>query len=219
MDSKGHPEIFLLSLAFQGFLDVTYASLIDGLAQSAKLKRAKSTTGAIRYLEANHPKAILVTDEGLTESKNKGVLAKLLAYVQKGGLVIIGLHFPNFTTQDAFDKFFQEGFGLSWQRGDYHRTTFQFNPPCSLPSGILKGSFPSTYSMKVLHVKNANQHEKIFVPVPGAMTQSFILPPSPVDETQAAVVGANIGDGFLVYCGDVNGEEGTDKVILALCGL
>ena len=73
--------------------------------------------------------------------------------------------------------------------------------------------------MKALHVKNAGQHEKIFVPLAGGTTQSQAFPPSYVDEAQAAVVGAKIGDGYLVYCGDVNGEQGSDKVILALCGL
>ena len=73
--------------------------------------------------------------------------------------------------------------------------------------------------MRVLHIKDARQHERIFVPVPGSTTQSLVFPPSDVDEAQGAVVGAEVGNGFLVYVGDVNGEEGSDKVILALCGL
>lgn len=108
------PEVFLLSLAFQSFLDETYTSLIDTLDKGARLKRAKSANGAIRYLEANNPKAILVTDEGLTEGKNGAVLEKVKTYIQNGGMVIIGLHFPNFTNMDDFDKFFGEGFGLPW---------------------------------------------------------------------------------------------------------
>jgi hypothetical protein len=212
-------EILLLSLAFQNFLDDTYSSLIDSLDKFTQLKRAKSSNGAIQYLEANNPKAILVTDEGLTETKNRAVLEKVQSYIQNGGLVIFGLHFSNFTRMDVFDKFFDEGFGLPWQHGDYHRATFQFNPSCTLPASVVKESFPSAYSMKVLHVKNAGQHEKIFVPVPEGTTQSLVFPPSHVDEAQAAVVGAKIGDGFLVYSGDVNAEQGSDKVILALCGL
>ena len=219
MSSERRPEIFLLSLAYKTFFDNTYATLIDGLNKSAQLKRAKSSNGAIRYLEANNPNAILVTDEGLTVMEYRAVVEKLLAYVRNGGLVIIGFHFPNFAILDAIDKFFNEGLELPWQSGDYHRTTFQFNPSCSLPSGIMKDAFPTAYSMKVLHVKNARPHEKIFSPIPEAMTQSFIFPPSGVDEAQAAIVGANIGHGFLVYCGDVNGEESSDKVILAFCGL
>jgi hypothetical protein len=114
MASNERPEILLLSLAFQSFLDQTYLSLIDGLDKGAHLKRAKSANGAIRYLEANNPKAILVTDEGLTARENGVVFEKVKTYIQNGGMAIIGLHFPNFTNMDVFDKFFSEGFGLPW---------------------------------------------------------------------------------------------------------
>ena len=73
--------------------------------------------------------------------------------------------------------------------------------------------------MKVLHVKNAEQHERIFVPLPEGTMQSQVVPPSYLDEAQTAVAGAKVGDGYLVYSGDVNGELDSDKVILALCGL
>lgn len=90
--------------------------------------------------------------------------------------------------------------------------------------------------MKVLHVKDARSHEKIFIPVAGAQTQSLVFPPEYVDhvcrispnhsetntdsiKTQAAVVGAKIGEGYLVYHGDVNQENESDQVLLALCGI
>lgn len=213
------PEILFLSLAFQSFLDETYSSLIDDLDKHACLKRAKAADGAIRYLEASNPKAIVVTDEGLTKAKNKGMLDKVVSYLWNGGLVIIGLHFPNFTAMDVFDKFFGEAFGLPPVHGDYHRTDFQFNPSSTLPANVASASLPAPFSMKVLHVKNARPEEKIFIPVPEAMTQSHVFPPSYVDQTQSAVVGAKVGDGCVAYVGDVNGEQGSNKVILSLCGL
>ena len=33
------------------------------------------------------------------------------------------------------------------------------------------------------------------------------------------VVGAKVGNGYLVYIGDVNAEEGLDKIILSLLSL
>ncbi|PYH92042.1 hypothetical protein BO71DRAFT_400873 [Aspergillus ellipticus CBS 707.79] len=76
---------------------------------------------------------------------------------------------------------------------------------------------PATYIMKVLHMKDARPQEKIFVPDTGAKTQSMVFAPAEVDQSQAAVVGAKIGRGDLVYCGDVNGEE-SNALMLALCG-
>ncbi|OKP01027.1 hypothetical protein PENSUB_7608 [Penicillium subrubescens] len=109
-----------------------------------------------------------------------------------------------------FDNFFASGFELPWKSGDYHRTEFEFNRSCVLPQGAMTSSLPGPYSMKTLHIKNARPHEKIFVPVRNARTQSHVLPPTPVDPTQAR---------YVAYCGDANAEEGSDKVILSLCGL
>lgn len=141
----------------------------------------------------------MVTDEGLSERKHPAVLEKVKAYIQQGGLVIIGLHMPNFIDMDAFDNLFQIGFGLTWERGDYHRTTFQFNPSSNLPNTISRGSVPGPYSMKVLHVESALPHEKTFIPVPEAQTQSAVFPPSLVDRAQAAITIAKIRVGHLIY--------------------
>lgn len=70
--------------------------------------------------------------------------------------------------------------------------------------------------MKVLHVQGARTEEKVYVPITGTTTQSHVFPAERVDGSQAAVVGAKIGEGYLVYCGDVNAEESA-RVIFALC--
>lgn len=221
MVSIQRPEILLLSLAYQPFFDEMYSSLLENFRRSAQLKRSKTARGVLRYLTTNLPKVIIVTDEGLTRGENSAVLDRVLSYVRNdGGLVIVGLHFTSFTQMDVFDKFFTEGFGLAWKHGNYHRTTFQLNPSCLLPDGMAsKDSFPAPYSMKVLHIKGAAPHEKIFAPIPNAMTQSHVFPPEYVDQTQAAVVGTRVGDGYVVYIGDVNPEKGSEDVILRLCGL
>lgn len=139
----------------------------------------------------------------------------MLACIQHGDSVILGLNFPNVTTPDDFDKFFAS-FGLPWKQGDYHSVNFQYNPSSTLPAGTAN-SFPDAYSMKALHIKNARPKERIFVPVPGTKTQSMVFPPSPVDETQAAVAAAKIGKGFLIYRGDFNEDEGTKQFIVSLC--
>ena len=145
------------------------------------MKRAKTAIGAINYLEANNPRAILVTDEGLTKTKYRVVREKVVSYVRNGGLVIVGLHFSSFTRMDVFDRFFNETFDLPWQHGYYHRSEFQFNPSCSLPIGVTSNRLPAPYTMKVLHVKNAQPEEKIFLPVANAMTQSNVFPSEYVD--------------------------------------
>lgn len=219
MPSDTVPEILLLCLEFEVFLDEMYSSLFDKLTQSATLQRAKTADEAVRYLETHTPKAIIISDKGLADSKNGRALGKVRSYVESGGLVIVGLLFPSFTPMDVFDAFFTDSFGVHWLHGDYHRTTFQFNPSCALPACASMELFPPPYSMKALHVKNAPDHGRIYAPGWGATTQSHVFAAEEVDEAQAAVVGTKVADGFLVYIGDVNAEQGSDMVVLALCGL
>jgi hypothetical protein len=135
------------------------------------------------------------------------VLQKVFSYIHHGGLLIIGRHFPNFTAMDVFGRFFQT-LDLPWKHGDYRRTNFRFNPACTLPNGMRSASFPDPYSTKVLHVKNARAEEKIFVQLLGGTSQSAVFPKAYVDHAQAAVVWAKIGEGYLVYDGNVNRAEG-----------
>jgi hypothetical protein len=197
------PTLLLLSLAAEDYFNQQYASLINALNDRTNLKKAKTSVGAIRFLESNIPSAIIVTDHGLTQPANKAVIEKIITYVRAGGLVIVGLHFPQFTNVAAFKSFFRN-FGLPWEAADYTSNQFRFNVGCELPKNATPIAI-SPYRMKALHVKNALPREKIIVPVER--------------QAQAAVVGAKVGEGFVVYAGDVNSGDESDRVILSLCGL
>ncbi|PKX96403.1 uncharacterized protein P174DRAFT_474575 [Aspergillus novofumigatus IBT 16806] len=206
MSTENRPEILLLSLAYVDFLDDMYKSLFSNLVESARLKRVKKANVALCYLDANNPKAIIITDQGLTDPRHNEVLQKVQTYIHSGGLAIVGLHFPNFASWDVFDHFFAFGFELPWKAGDYARIT--------RPASCLR----------VLHVKGARLHERILVPVPDPGTESLGSGQENTegeirDEIQAAVTGARLGSGYLVYCGNVNPEEEVDRIILSLCGL
>lgn len=80
-------------------------------------------------------------------------------------------------------------------------------------------------------VEHAEEHQKIFVPVPVDGTRPLVLDAScdpncdscvdvgRDDQAQAVVVGEKIGDGFLVYVGELLPGKEFDKIILALLGL
>ena len=40
-----------------------------------------------------------------------------------------------------------------------------------------------------------------------------------LDQTEAGIVGAKIGAGYLAFVGDVNVEDETSQIIMVLCGL
>ncbi|KAJ5109270.1 hypothetical protein N7456_005945 [Penicillium angulare] len=220
MASADKPNILILSLSIEDYFDHCYLHLLDHLWEVSNLTRVKDTSGALQALSETNFKAIVITDQGLTHSTpaKKEVLQKIISYIEEGGLVIVGMHFPTFTPPKMFEDFFG-GFGLPWKSGDYYRATFQFAPLSNVPPGAQIAWLPEPYSIKALHVKDARAQERIFVPVPSALTESRVDIPEPVDEEQAAVVGAKIGLDHLVYCGDVNGERESYALIMALCGL
>lgn len=73
--------------------------------------------------------------------------------------------------------------------------------------------------MDVVQIENARPHEKIFIRMADARTQSLVSPSEYVDQALAAVVGAKVGNGYLVYNGDVKVQEGSIDIILSLSGL
>lgn len=88
-----------------------------------------------------------------------------------------------------------------------------------LPGGTVRSALPEPYSMKALHVKDARVQERMYVAAEmDSMTENRIFAAVFVDRSQPAVAAANIGQGYLVYCGDANGEHESSQLMLALCG-
>ncbi|KAL2827642.1 hypothetical protein BDW59DRAFT_144111 [Aspergillus cavernicola] len=135
-----------------------YSSLLNNVSKSALIKHAKTKSAATNYLENDPPpqKAIIITDEGVTQNPNTPLLRKIKTYTESGGLVIVGLHFPSYTAKNLIDNFFAD-FGLSWKAGAYQRDTFQLNPSSVLPDSVTSSTslFPGPYSMKALHIQHA----------------------------------------------------------------
>lgn len=75
--SSERPKTLLLSLAFRYFFDEHYSPLIDSLDCDVEIKRAKKPDASIRYLEANIPNVIIITDEGLSMHKSDVILNKI----------------------------------------------------------------------------------------------------------------------------------------------
>ncbi|KAK5701357.1 hypothetical protein LTS12_028383, partial [Elasticomyces elasticus] len=249
IQKKSKPGILFLSLGHLPFFDELYDDLITRISQTTTIKRIKNPSAAKTYLDAlvltnptdgtNNRRAILITDQALTDRRNKAILTKTLAYARAGGTVIAGFHFPSFSPKNDFDRFFNQGCGLPWKAGAYHRAEFEFNPSSGSASGSASASasalagggggggdaatMPGPYSMKALHVKNVRAEERVFVPIDGAVTQSHVFPAEEVDsdDGQAPVAGAKMGEqgGRLYYIGDVNAEVESTQVVLALCGL
>jgi hypothetical protein len=105
-------------------------------------------------------------------------------------------------SERQFNRLFAR-IGLPWKRGSYTRETVKLRDAAAGPQ--LKGRLPATYSQKALFVQN--------------VTRSAVWYAQSDSSSEAAVVLAAVGQGKLGYIGDVNGEEETEDVVLAMCGL
>lgn len=92
-----------------------YGDLIEKLKIFARRQRVSEPDDAIDYLSKNTPKAILVTDSGLTE--HSVVLNKVLSYVRGGGTGIFCCQFSIFISPKDFNLFFSEKLKLDWEFG------------------------------------------------------------------------------------------------------
>lgn len=207
----------VMSLNDPGWLNDMYKGLFSSLSKHASLKHVEDCREAVEYLDNHHPTAVLVTDPSIRESKNSAALGKLKEYVSAGGTAIFGCMFSSFIRPPDFNVFFRGQFGLSWEFGEYHRMTVHLNPAAA---GNLRAthSLPQSYSQKAVFLKNAKANEALYLPSSESRVESNVFPPTKLSESEPAVGWTKVGDGWVGYIGDVNGEEESTGVILAMCG-
>ncbi|KAL8366642.1 hypothetical protein RB595_010482 [Gaeumannomyces hyphopodioides] len=212
------PRIALISLNFQPFFDENYSSLITELESRATLQRVKKADSAIRLLsEQPQPSAVLITDEALTGDENARVWEAVLQHVRQGGTSVIMGHFSSFVQPAAVKPFFAKA-GLPWETGSYHRTTLVLDR--GVVGNDLAAKLPQQFSQKAVFVKNVAPADTWYHTDESSVVESRVFAPTSANIAgEAAVALANIGRGKLGYIGDVNAEEGSVAVILAMCGL
>ncbi|GAD98452.1 hypothetical protein MGYG_05903 [Paecilomyces variotii No. 5] len=216
------PRVFLLALDSQPWFDEMYSHLIDKLYAHAKIQRASTPDAAIRYLSANNPHAILAIDPGLTNPSNSRVLDEVLTYVRSGGVLVFCCLFSSFVNGPTFNQFMRSKLNFPWEFGDYHRTTVYLNQRAVFSSTanreITRERLPQAYSQKAVHLKNVDNALALYLPAPSSVIESPVFAPAPVPSEQTPVAFRNLGQGTVGYIGDVNGEQESDEVILAMCG-
>jgi hypothetical protein len=223
-NTASEPCVLLLTLDSQTWFDEMYARLIESLVSRAKIERASTATAAIRRLSSAdevRPRAVLVTDTGLTEGKHPNdLLDTVLSYVRSGGTIVFCCLFAGFSHAPDFNQFFRTKLSLPWQFGDYYRTTVHLAQTHRVRDVLNKKSnLHKEYSQKAVYLKNAEPDSAVYVPSEESDTESFVFAPHPVNFRQTPVAFTGYGLGWLGYVGDVNTEEGTDEAVLAMCGL
>jgi hypothetical protein len=135
--------------------------------------------------------------------------------LEAGGVAILGGLFSSFTRSDHLDAFFTF-LDLPWRAGQYNRTTHQVT---EFGKALLPNA-PAKFSMKAVQLQGVAGANKLYSPAPDAGIQSmtpWIF--EPIDPDNCPVAFKQLGQGAVVYIGDVNGETQIDQLVLTLCNL
>ncbi|KAF7944192.1 hypothetical protein EAE96_010594 [Botrytis aclada] len=197
-------SILLVSLAKESFFDQMYASALTQLRSKTTIKEVTYGASAMKCIEESHNfGAIIVTDAAIMEFEFNTISQKLVEYAKAGGVLIFGFLTPSLAAPPKFEKL-MESYGLDWKFGDYTRETYNINRMADLN----KKYNLMPYSMKAVSLKNARPEDRVYSGPGRAKDQS------PAIFTKYGSHGGQIG-----WIGDVNGEEETTTLLLAMCGL
>jgi hypothetical protein len=207
----------LLSLSSPELLASINEHFLSTLRSKIRVIQALKARKALQCLADTNLKAVYVADEGINKSKNSGVLSCLIEWVNAGGIAVVGSLFPTLANRPEFERFFKK-WGVPWKMGDYLRTTFVLNPSTHQLSSH-SANLTTPYCIKAVQLKGVDAKDVLYAPTEDSRLQSHVFAPSPVDLSNVPVAYTRIGDGFLGYIGDVNAEEESTSVILAMLRL
>ena len=205
MANVQRPQILLLSLNKQPFFDEMFSGLLKALVARADVAEA-STTLQVPELSPSQYSAVIVTDEAISERKYVVILSRVVEYARAGGIVVVGGLFSSCVNLGNLDTYFH-AWGLSWKKAGYRRSTCVLNS-ATHPGFRSNGSMPTSYSMKVLSLKGVALGDVVYKRTDDEKVND-----------EGAITYTRVGNGYLGYIGDVNAEEMSTSVILAMCGL
>ncbi|KAI0704397.1 hypothetical protein C8T65DRAFT_830765 [Cerioporus squamosus] len=214
-------KVLLISIQKQDWIDESYSQLYRGLMRNAYVAEVYDAVDAIAALsDPSPPNAVIVTDGAITEAAYSAVVQQLVDYTKNGGILVFGVNFSNFLPRNKARHFFQR-WELPWDSGDYYRTTFALNP-AGVPSPLSPAALVPTFSMKALHLKNVPPEHAVYYATPDSRVESLVFAPTKItaqQATQTPAAFAPVGEGFLGYVGDVNGEQGSIRLTMEMCGV
>jgi hypothetical protein len=217
-ESPSKAFVMLLALDGDDMTERYSESLIAGIRAKLELVKAVTSDLALRHLASPDLAGVLVTDAGITNRKNANILRKLVEFTKSGGSVVLGGAFSSHVRPLDLNSFFEKSWGLTWKSGPYHRETFFRHSSHDLVKK--NASLPPSYSMKALHVKDIKPEVAVYRPTQDSRVESLGSASQQVSNfSESPAVQTRMGDGYLGYVGDVNYEEGSSNVILAMLGL
>ncbi|KAF5344265.1 hypothetical protein D9758_012315 [Tetrapyrgos nigripes] len=210
-------DVLVISLEPEPWFDSMDADVLSALRAKTEVIQAKSANEALFHLESG-PSGVFITSSGVAKPKHSKVAKKLVEYAKNGGTVVIGANFSGHITGATMSTFWEKNWGLPWKMGSYHRTTFYKNATHDIARR--NPALPESFSVKAVHLKGIQPEDAVYRPTSDSRTQSLVFPSAAVSDLgEAPVVHRNLGKGSVGYIGDVNAEEYSTDLVLAMLGL
>lgn len=199
------PVVLLISLAGDYLFAEIHEHCLETLYNKAHVIQALNSSAAIEHLTASDPAGILVTDAHITYQENREVLAKVVEYAKSGKPVVIGGTFSAFMPADEMANFFNNTWGLPWSSTSYTRASLSYNPAVTSLFEH-EAQLPNSIDAKSLYLKGFTLNAAVYLPGED----------SHVSSTESPILYTRIGEGYLGYIGDIDGESEVTDVVLAM---
>ncbi|KAG7453095.1 uncharacterized protein BT62DRAFT_959370 [Guyanagaster necrorhizus] len=212
------PFVLILSLSHVEYYSNILSHLFSALKAKISTKQAFTASSALQLLSSSQLVGVLVTDAGIASRRHMNVLTKLVEWTQAGGYVVVGGMFSGNISGTDMGRFFGSSWGLPWRMGSYHRTTFARNEEHS--TAKQNPSLPSSYSMKAVHLNGLDPSTALYKATTNSHIESLVFAATPIENlAEAPAAQTRVGNGYFGYLGDVNGEDLSTPVVLAMLGL
>jgi hypothetical protein len=213
------PQVLLLQLGSAREVE-SFADLYTDLHNKIKAKFSTMTmtteAAAIDHLSTTTLQVALAVDAGIAMRANEELLYQLTCWVKAGGTLILACLFSRLV-KPVYHTWLYEMFQLPWIPGDCFRTTFSLNPRMKATFGPKNYStLKPLYSMRSQNLRNVSVEEQVYAPTISSRVESFIFPPDQVDIEECPAAFTKCGEGFVGYIGDVNGEQGSQSLLIAM---
>lgn len=224
------PKVLIVSGHYDSVFTDCCNHLLESLSKVASVTRSQDPIQISQLLLSGDISSVLVVDPTLflsSEKQFRGLRDNIrqFAFTQGGTVLFCGI-FNGFVRPTDLNYFFKPEWNLPWKSGDYCRTTFSINPDFRLKDNGSAAFDPkaagleATYSQKALHLTGIAKSSMLYVTTDESRLESLVWAPAPKhNEKDSPVVFESYGKGRVGWIGDVNGEVGSTKAVLGMCGL
>lgn len=207
---------FLSTLNSKAEVICAYSKFLVTLRAKDEVIRDTDLQTAIETLKDGSVSVAIIFEPSVIEKKDELLTDTLIQFTKAGGTTIFAGMCSSIARPPNINEFFGK-WNLPWKSGIYLRTTFTANPRARLD---LKARIATSYSMKALHLGNVATEDLLYITTDDSHTESLVFGPERVKLTgEGPIVFAQYHQGRIGWVGDVNNEQNTGPVMLAMSGL